>query len=117
MLKKLGIIAATVTAGVLAVSAVAFAQPSVESGNLTNDCPASQEAGTFDQDVNGGSSLLGAASPVTGAVAPVTTQTQAANCLNVGVSDLLDSDSNNVDRTWTSTEIEDSYNESLTVED
>ena len=117
MLKKLGIIAATVTAGVLAVSAVAFAAPSAESGNLTNDCPIAQDAGSVDQNLEGGSSFAGLVDPVTGLIAPVTTQTQAANCLNVGVSDVLDSGSNNETRTWDSTEIEESYNESFTVED
>ena len=113
MLKKLGIIAAAVTAGVLAVSAVAFAQPSESTGNLSNDCALTQDGGVATQDLTGGSSVAGLADAVTGVVAPITTQTQAANCTNIGVSDVLDSDSNNTTRTWDETEIENSYNTDL----
>ncbi|WP_214403246.1 hypothetical protein [Pseudonocardia lacus] len=114
MLKKAGIIASVVAAGVLGVSAVAFADvTNTETGNVTNDCTATQEGPAIAQDLTGGSSVLGAAGLVTGAVAPVTTQTQAANCTNVNVSDVLDSESGNVDESFTRTEVEDSYNESF----
>ncbi|WP_214403275.1 hypothetical protein [Pseudonocardia lacus] len=115
MLKKAGIVVAIAATGLLAVSPLAFADDftNVESGNVSNDCAFGQAGPEIAQNLTGGSSLLGVAGLVTGAVAPVTTQTQAANCTNVNVSDVLDSDSNNTTETFTRTEIEDSFNESF----
>ena len=129
MLKKAGILVGIAAAGVLALTPMAFAwndesqepvkmeQVSIEDGNLTNECELGQAAGMVDQNLAGGDSVLGVAGAVTGAVAPVTTQTQALNCANIGLSDVVDSGSNNETRTRTETEVEDSYNESFTVED
>ena len=124
MLKKVGIIVAAAAVGVLAVTSFAFANDDeasvteitntiVEEGNLANDCPIGQEGGTFDQNLLGGDSLLGAAGAVTGAITPLTTQTQTGNCTNVGLSDLIDSGSNNTSRTVDETEIDDSFNTEL----
>ncbi len=122
MLKKAGIVVTAAAAGILALTPFAFAdndshhEPShveysnVEEGNLTNDCEFAQEGPTVDQDVQGGSSLVGVAGLATGAVAPVTTQIQALNCTNVGVDDVVDIDSNNETTTVDETEIEDSFN-------
>ncbi len=130
MLKKTGIIVAAAAAGVLGLSSLAFATtgnddhghpaPSVveysntESGNLANDCEFGQDAGSIDQDVTSGSSLLGVADAATGLVAPITTQAQALNCTNIGISDVIDLDSGNTTETTTETEIEDSGNTIVT---
>ncbi len=121
MLKKAGIVVAAAATGLLALSPLAFAgehheapapvnHTNVESGNVTNDCDFSQEGPQVDQTLTGGNSLLGAADLVTGAVAPITAQTQAGNCTNVNVSDVVDSNSNNTDYTVTRNRIEDSFN-------
>lgn len=125
MLKKTGIIIAAAAAGVVGLSSLAFAttsspapqidRTSIEQGNLTNDCPLGQDAGTVDQDLAGGSSLVGAAGAVTGIAAPVQTATQALNCVNLNVTDVIDVDSGNTTETRTKTEVEDSNN--TTVED
>ena len=62
------------------------------------------------QDLTGGNSLAGIAGLVTGAVAPVDTQTNLGNCTNANLSDVIDSGSGNVDESATRTEVEDSYN-------
>ena len=108
MLKKAGIILAATTAGVLALSPLAFAGESqghdadkhygkddkghsrvvendVNSGNLSNDCQFGNTTGDTNQGVFGGSSLLGVLSPVTGAVANAPIQTNLLNCTNVNV--------------------------------
>jgi hypothetical protein len=133
VLKKAGIILAATTAGVLALSPLAFAGEShhdadknygkkddkghsrvvendVNSGNLSNDCQFGNTTGATEQGVFGGSSLLGVLGPVTGAVANAPIQTNLLNCTNVNVSDVIDSNSNNdtteVQKTW----IDDSFN-------
>jgi hypothetical protein len=117
VLKKAGIVVAIAATGLLAVSPLAFAQDvdmtNIESGNLSNECEFGQAGPEIAQTLTGGSSLLGVAGLVTGAVAPVTTQTQALNCTNVNVSDVIDQDSGNTTETRTRTEIEDSFNESF----
>ena len=122
MLKKAGILVAVAAAGVVAITPFAFAgdhhessssdtnYSNVESGNVGNDCEFGQEGAAVAQDLTGGSSLVGAAGLVTGAVAPITTQTQLLNCTNLNFDDLVDSNSNNETRTATRTEIEDSGN-------
>jgi hypothetical protein len=122
VLKKAGILAAVAVAGVIAITPFAFAgnghhesssdvnYSNVEENNVGNDCEFGQEGPAVAQDLTGGSSLVGAAGLVTGAVAPITAQTQALNCTNLNVSDVVDQDSNNETRTATRTEVEDSYN-------
>lgn len=133
MLKKAGIILAATTAGVLALSPLAFAGEShhdadknygkkddkghsrvvendVNSGNLSNDCQFGNTTGDTNQGLFGGSSLLGALSPLTGAVANAPIQTNLLNCTNVNVSDVIDSNSNNTDTTVQRTWIDDSFN-------
>jgi hypothetical protein len=120
-MKKAGIIVAAAAAGLVALTPFAFANndhhesgetnySNVEDSNVTNDCEFGQEGPAIAQDLTGGSSLLGAADLVTGAVAPITTQTQLGNCTNLNVDDVIDSGSNNTERTSTRTEIEDSGN-------
>ena len=123
MLKKTGIIVAAVAAGVVGLSSLAFAttstpaphvdQTSIEQGNLSNDCEFGQDAGTASQTLLGGDSVLGVAGAVTGGVAPTQLATQALNCTNVNVTDVIDVDSGNTTDTRTSTEVEDSGNTTL----
>ena len=119
MLKKVGIVVAAVAAGAIALTPFAFAHDggssdvnysNVESGNLTNDCAFGQEGAAVDSTATGGSSLAAVGGLVTDVIAPVTTQTQALNCTNLNVSDLVDSNSNNETATSTETEIDDSGN-------
>jgi len=127
VLKKAGIITAVVAAGAIALTPFAFAHGSdeaparsvsnVEEGNLGNDCQFAQDGPEVDSALTGGSSLAGLGGAVANAVAPISTPVQAGNCTNIGLSDVVDSDSNNDERTRTSTSVEDSYNVSGTVED
>ncbi len=119
MLKKAGIIAAIATAGALALTPLAFAhgsapapadQTNIESGNVGNDCKFGQDGPEVRSTATGGNSLVGAAGLVTDVIAPITAQTQALNCTNLNVSDLVDSNSNNDTRTATSTETDGSFN-------
>jgi hypothetical protein len=133
VLKKAGIILAATTAGVLALSPLAFAGEShhdadkdygkdhkgshskvvendVNSDNISNDCQFGNTTGDTNQGLFGGSSLLGALSPLTGAVANAPIQTNLLNCTNVNVSDVIDQDSNNTDTTVQRTWIDDSFN-------
>ncbi len=111
MLKKAGIIVAAAATGLLAVSSVAFADTT--EGNITNDCAFGNSTGETSQMLNGGSSLLGdIAGLITGAVANAPVQTNALNCTNLNVEDVIDQDSNNATRTVDVTEIEDSFNQS-----
>jgi hypothetical protein len=111
VLKKAGIVVAAAATGLLALSPLAFADTTnVESGNVTNDCDFGQAGPQVEQTLTGGSSLLGAADLVTGAVIPADVQTQAANCTNLSVTDVADLDSNNVERTYTRTETVNSGN-------
>jgi hypothetical protein len=120
VLKKAGIVVAAAAAGLLALSPLAFADEvdsieytNVEEGNLTNDCEFSQAGPDIDATTTGGSSLLGIAGLATQVIAPVTTQAQALNCTNIGISDVIDSDSNNVTSESSRTEIEDSFNDTF----
>ena len=129
MLKKAGIVVAAATAGILALTPFAFANndhddhhesshvesshveySNVEEGNLTNDCDFTQDAGSIDQSLTGGSSLLDMGGIADGVIAPLTTQTQALNCTNFGLSDVVDSGSNNTSSTVERTEIDESFN-------
>jgi hypothetical protein len=108
MLKKAGIIAAVAATGVLALSGLALADTT--EGNLTNDCAFGNTTGETTQGLFGGSGLLGVLSPLTGAVTNLPVQTNAANCNNVQLKDLVDSGSGNTTATVTKREIEDSFN-------
>jgi hypothetical protein len=110
VLKKAGIIVAAAATGLLAVSSVAFADTT--EGNITNDCAFGNSTGETSQMLDGGSSLLGLADLITGAVANAPVQTNALNCTNLNVEDVIDQDSNNATRTVDVTEIEDSFNQS-----
>ena len=109
MLKKAGIIVAAAATGLLAVSSVAFADTT--EGNITNDCAFGNSTGETSQFVDGGSNLLASiANLVTGAVVNVPAQTNALNCTNVQLKDVIDSGSGNTSATVTEREIEDSFN-------
>jgi hypothetical protein len=108
VLKKAGIIVAAVATGVLAVSSLAFADTS--TGNLKNDCAFGNAGGSPEASAIGGSSLAGVAGLVTSAAADITSQANTANCNNVQLKDLIDSDSNNKSITKTETKVKDSYN-------
>jgi hypothetical protein len=139
MLKKAGIVVAVAAAGLVAVSPLAFATDghehhghnghdrdhghhhsaprdveytNVERDNLTNDCAFAQTGPDVDTTATGGSSgLLGLGGLVANVVAPVSAPIQALNCTNIGVSDVIDVNSNNDTRTATSTEVDDSFDE------
>src|SRR5690349_11644721 len=93
VLKKTGIIVSVAAAAVLGVGGFAFAttphhsEPShvsnVQDGNVGNDCAFDAAGPLVDQDVTGGDNAAGVAGLVTGAVAPITAQTQALNCTNI----------------------------------
>ncbi|MCO1661194.1 hypothetical protein [Pseudonocardia humida] len=122
MLKKAGIITAVAAAGAIALTPFAFAHDShhespapvqytnVEDGNLSNDCQFAQTGPDIDSNVSGGDALVGAGGLVANAVAPISAPIQALNCTNIGVSDVVDVNSNNETRTAESTEVEDSFN-------
>ena len=134
MLKKAGIVIAAAAAGVLSLSPLAFATngqhhtprhddhhsrtdvdrsvdyTNVERNNLSNDCSFGQQGPDVDATATGGSSLLGLGGLVSNVIAPVTTQTQLLNCTNIGISDVIDVNSNNDDTEVTRTSIEDSGN-------
>ena len=129
MLKKAGIITAVAAAGAIALTPFAFANGShheapvteysnVEDGNLGNDCAFAQDGAEVTTDARGGDSLLGAAGAVVnGPIAPVSAPVQTLNCTNLGVSDVIDTNSGNTTRTAERTEVVDSYNVDGTVED
>lgn len=108
MLKKAGIIGAVAATGVLALSGLAFADTT--SGNIGNDCAFGNTTGETSQGLFGGSSLLGAVSPLTGILGNAPIQNNAGNCTNVQLKDLIDSGSGNTSATVTEREIEDSFN-------
>jgi hypothetical protein len=124
MLKKTGIITAVVAAGAIAIAPFAFATDShhetpapsqvtnVEEGNLSNDCEFAQGGPDIDSAAIGGvgGGLVGVGGAAANAVAPISVPIQALNCTNIGVSDVIDSNSNNETRTAESTEVEDSFN-------
>ena len=123
MLKKTGIIVAVAAAGVVALTPFAFATgdshhdaPSnvqysnEETNNLGNDCQSAQDGAEVDTLATGGESLVGAGGLVGNVVAPVTAPVNALNCTNVGITDVIDSGSNNTEQTMTETEIEGSNN-------
>jgi hypothetical protein len=97
VLKKAGIIVAVAAAGALALAPLAFAAETVNSPSCTF---ANGSDSRSEQDVES-TSLLGLASTATNATAPVTNQANApvASCNNV--SDVLDSNSNNTEKTIT----------------
>jgi hypothetical protein len=110
MLKKAGIIATVATAGVLALTPLAFAGE--ETGNLSNDCTFENASGDAEQGLFGGSSLLGdLAGLITGVTTNAATQANTANCNNVQLKDLIDQGSNNEDEVMTETKIKDSFND------
>jgi hypothetical protein len=120
MLKKAAIIAAVATAGALALTPLAFAHDweapapsssSIESGNLTNDCPISQSGQDITNNLAGGDSFLGLGGAVANVDAPVSAPVAALNCVNLNVEDVIDQNSNNTSSTVDETTIEDSYNE------
>jgi hypothetical protein len=131
VLKKAGILVGVAAAGVIAITPFAFAgdhhesshesgdvnYSNVESGNVGNDCEFGQAGSQVDQNLVGGSSLIAAAGAVTGIVTPADVQTQAANCTNVSLTDLVDSDSGNDTRTSEVTEIDGSFNEESSLDD
>src|SRR4051794_40782252 len=92
----------------LAVSSVAFADTS--TGNLKNDCAFGNEGGAPAASAIGGSSLLGLVGALTSAATDASTQANTANCTNVQLKDLIDTDSNNKSHTTTTTMIKDSNN-------
>ena len=98
MLKKAGIVVALTTAGLLAASPMALAQDAAPA-QVSNNCSASQTGPTI---VSTGSGVI--------VIAPVTTQVQAANCIGVNVSDVVDNNSNNTTRTYVRTIIRNSFN-------
>jgi hypothetical protein len=108
MLKKAGIIAAVAATGVLALSGLALADTT--EGNLGNNCAFGNTTGETSQGLFGGSGLLGALSPLVGIVGNVPVQTNAANCNNINLEDLVDSGSGNTTASVTEREIEDSFN-------
>ena len=127
MLKKAGIIVATAAAGVLALSPLAFAGEKNDSDkskdshakvvennrteeNISNDCQFGNDGGETNQGLFGGSSLLGALAPLTGAVANAPIQANTLNCTNVNLEDTIDLDSNNTDTTVQRTWIDESFN-------
>ena len=133
MLKKAGIIVATAAAGVLAFSPLAFAgeshhdadknygkkdhhakvvkqEENVSTDNVSNNCQFGNQSGDANQGLFGGSSLLGVASALTGAVANTAGQVNALNCTNVNVSDLVDNNSNNDTRSAEQTFVDGSFN-------
>ena len=80
-------------------------------GNLKNDCQFGNQSGDATSGIFGGTSLLGAvASPITDVVTNAATQTNALNCTNVNVSDLVDSDSNNDTKSAEKTFVDHSFN-------
>ena len=133
MLKKAGIVVAVSAAAALAFTPLAFAGDSghdahhhygkgshttvkkedndTSEGNLKNDCQFGNQSGDATSGIFGGTSLLGAvASPITDVVTNAATQTNALNCTNVNVSDLVDSDSNNDTKTAEKTFGDHSFN-------
>jgi hypothetical protein len=122
VLKKTGIIVSAATAGVLALGGFAFAttphheapapvnHTNISQDNVGNDCEFGQQGPATAQDLAGGNSLLGVAGAVTGAVAPITAQTQALDCTNLNFKDLVDSGSNNDTRELNETTTRDSGN-------
>ena len=108
MLKKAGIIAAVAATGVLAMAGLAMADTTEE--NITNDCAFGNDAGETNQGLFGGSSLLGALSPLSGIIANAPVQTNTGNCTNLNLEDLIDQGSGNSSTTVTEREIDDSFN-------
>jgi hypothetical protein len=122
VLKKTGIIVSVVAAGALGLGGIAFAHEAphhdapanitnTQSDNTSNDCDFGQAGPLVDQDLTGGDGgLAGVANPVTGLVAPITAQTQAANCLNVVSRTEDNTDSNNTTSTDSRSRVDHSFN-------
>jgi hypothetical protein len=128
VLKKTGIIVAVATAGALGLGGIAFAHEAphdapanitnTQSDNVGNDCDLDQAGPLIDQDLTGGDSGLGGvAGAVTGTVAPVTTQTQAANCTNVVSRSETNDNSNNNTSTDSRSRVDHSFNTTTTDDD
>jgi hypothetical protein len=126
VLKKAGIITVA-AAGAIALTPFAFANGShhespapaeytnVEQDNLSNDCEFAQGGPDVDSTATGGTGTVGGAAA--NVVAPISVPVQALNCTNIGVRDVIDSNSNNETRTVESTEVDDSFNTEGTDED
>jgi len=110
VLKKAGIVVSMAATGLLVMTPLASAQGVATPAQASNTCTFSQSGGQISQTLVGGSSVVGAGGAAVGVIAPTTTQTQAANCTAVSVSDVIDVNSNNVDRTSIRTRIENSFN-------
>ena len=109
MLKKAGIIVAAATAGVLAMSSLAFAY--TKKDNVTNDCTYGNVTGDATGTQTGGDSLLGGAlETFIGTVTNAGTQANTGNCTNLNVTDVLDQDSNNKTKTVDTTKLHHSFN-------
>ena len=110
MLKKAGIIVATAAVGVLAVSGLAFADTTT-SDNVGNDCAFGNAGGSPQAGAFGGTSLVGdLVGVISSAATTADTQANAGNCTNLQLKDLVDSGSNNKDKSVGERRIEDSYN-------
>jgi hypothetical protein len=118
VLKKAGLIAGVAMAGLLALSPLAFADTNTSSDNTSNDCTLGQAGPLVDQDLTqGDSGAAGLVNPVTGLVAPITAQTQAANCTNVVNSQETNTDSGNDVSTDDRTRVEHSFNTTTSDDD
>jgi hypothetical protein len=107
VLKKAATVVACAAAAMLVTTPMASAQTAAPA-QASNTCTSTQSGGTITQTLTGGSGLVGGA--VVGTVAPVTTQTQAANCTAVNVSDVVDVNSGNTTTSSVRTRIQNSFN-------
>jgi hypothetical protein len=121
VLKKAGILVAAAAAGLVALTPFAFAgdhhdapapvnHTNISEGNVGNDCDFGQAGSRVAQNLTGGNSLVDVAGAVTGIVTPADAQTQLGNCTNLNLSDVVDSDSNNTERTRTENVTDGSFN-------
>jgi hypothetical protein len=119
VLKKAGIIAGAVAAGLVALTPLAFADSSnTESGNVSNNCDLGQAGPQVAQSLTqGDSGAAGLVNPVTGLVAPITAQTQAANCLNIVNSQETNTNSGNDTTTDSRTRVDHSFNNTTPDDD
>jgi hypothetical protein len=108
VLKKAGIVVAIAATGLLVTTPIASAETA--PAQASNTCTSTQSGGSISQTLVGGSSLLGVGGAVIGAIAPVTTQTQAGNCTAVNISDLVDSNSGNTTSSSVRNRIQNSFN-------
>ena len=107
MLKKAGIIGAVAATGVLALSGLAFADTTTEQrGQRVRLRHTTVET----EGLFGGSSLLGAVSPLTGILAQRPIAEQRRNCTNIQLKGPGRQRLGNSSATVTKREIEDSFN-------